>query len=99
MKQHWQITVNGKNVDFPMIRDDVKTWKDVYYFGFDTADGVSIKSTINFDIVEVFINGYYYGQVFGLLGSMYQEPTFDSKLPNGQVKHDIILKIKSYIHH
>lgn len=31
------------------------------------------------------INGYYYGQVHGLLGSMYQEPKFDLKLPNGEV--------------
>lgn len=58
---------------------------DVYFFGIDVAVGVSVKSTYNFDNVEVFVNGYYYGQVFGLLGSMYQEPTFDSKLPDGQV--------------
>lgn len=33
----------------------------------------------------MFINGYYYGQVHGLLGSTHQEPTFDFKLPNGEV--------------
>lgn len=31
------------------------------------------------------INGYYYGQVHGLLGSMNQEPKFDLKLPTGEV--------------
>lgn len=40
---------------------------------------------MNFDIVKVLINGYYYGQVAGLLGSMNQEPIFDFKLPDGKV--------------
>jgi len=40
---------------------------------------------LDLNIVQVSINGYYYGQVHGLLGSMYQEPSFDLKLPNGEV--------------
>jgi len=38
------------------------------------------------DIVELFINGYYYGRIHGLLGSMNQEPSFDFNLPDGEVK-------------
>jgi len=84
-KKCLQITVNGKNADFPLINDNLKTWRDVYFFGMDIAIGVSIKCTLDLSIVQVFINGYYYGQVHGLLGSMYQEPKFDLKLPNGEV--------------
>lgn len=80
------MTANGKNVGFPLINDDVKTWKDVYFFGIDAAVGVSVKCSIELDIVEVFVNGYHFGKVRGLMGSMYQEPTFDFKLPNGEVK-------------
>lgn len=80
--------MNGRNVGFPLMNENVKAWKDIYFFGIDSAVGVSIKSTLQFDIVEVFINGYYYGQVVGLLGSMSQEPSFDFKLPDGNVnKH------------
>jgi len=51
----------------------------------DIAIGISIKCSLDLSIVQVFINGYYYGQVHGLLGSMYQEPKYDLKLPNGEV--------------
>lgn len=61
---------------------------DVYFFGIDIGVGVSIKCTLDFNIVQIFINGYYYGQVHGLLGSMYQEPKFDLKLPSGKVKYN-----------
>lgn len=44
------------------------------------------------DIVHVFINGFYYDRVHGLMGSMNQEPMFDFNLPDGHVKRIIILK-------
>ncbi|XP_060861024.1 apolipophorins isoform X2 [Metopolophium dirhodum] len=90
------ITVNGKNADFPLINDNLKTWKDVYFFGMDIAIGVSIKCTLDLSIVQVFINGYYYGQVHGLLGSMYQEPKYDLKLPNGELPDDMASFLLAY---
>ncbi|XP_026815483.1 apolipophorins [Rhopalosiphum maidis] len=90
------ITVNGKDADFPLINDNLKTWKDVYYFEIDIAVGVSIKCTLDFNIIQVFINGYYYGQVRGLLGSMYQEPKFDFNLPNGELSNDMASFLSAY---
>uniref|UniRef100_A0A2H8TZF4 Apolipophorin n=1 Tax=Melanaphis sacchari TaxID=742174 RepID=A0A2H8TZF4_9HEMI len=83
------VIVNDKDVNFPFMNDNLKTWRDVYYFGIDIAVGVSIKCTLDFNIIQIFINGYYYGQVRGLLGSMYQEPKFDFKLPNGELSNDM----------
>lgn len=85
-----QVTVNDENVDFPLIRDNVKAWKDFAFFGIDFSFGVTIKCTLEFDIVEVCINGYYYGQVKGLLGAMYHEPTFDL-IPNISISDGIVL--------
>lgn len=64
--------------------------KDLYFFEMDAANGLIIKCSIQFDMITLFINGYYYGKVVGLLGTMNQEPTFDYKLPNGQVKKQTI---------
>jgi hypothetical protein len=90
------ITVNDKDVDFPLINDNLKTWRDVYFFGIDIAVGVSIKCTLDLNIVQVFINGFYYGQVHGLLGSTHQEPTFDFKLPNGELPDDMASFLLAY---
>lgn len=91
-----RVTVNDRDVDFPLINDNLKIWKDVYYFGIDIAVGVSIKCTLDFNIIQVFINGYHYGHVFGLLGSMYQEPKFDFKLPNGELSKDMVSFLLAY---
>ncbi|VVC28237.1 Vitellinogen, open beta-sheet,von Willebrand factor, type D domain,Lipid transport protein, N- [Cinara cedri] len=89
-------TVNGKGVNFPFINDNVKMWEDIYFYGIDASVGLNIKCSMEFDMIEVFINGYYYGNVFGLLGTMYQEPTFDLKLPNGQISDDMQTFLKAY---
>lgn len=77
-----------------MTRDYVNIWNELNYFGIDLTVGISVKCTLNLDIVEASVNGYYYGQVNGLLGAVYQEPTFDFKLPDGKVKKKINHLIK-----
>lgn len=89
--------MKGKNVNFPLIVNNDKIWKDVNYFGIDSSVGVSIKCALNFDFIIVLINGYYHGQVFGLLGSMYQEPSLDFNLPNGKVNNYTYTYIFIYI--
>lgn len=91
-----QATVNGNSLNFPFINDNVKIWKDIYFFGIDAGVGFNIKCTMQLDSIKIFINGYHYGNVFGLLGTLYQEPTFDFKLPNGQVKINDHMNIINY---
>ncbi|CAH1725498.1 unnamed protein product [Aphis gossypii] len=91
-----RVTVNGRDVDFPLINDNLKIWKDVFYFGIEISVGVSIKCTLDFNIIQVFINGYHYGHVFGLLGSMYQEPRYDFKLSNGELSEDMVSFLLAY---
>lgn len=78
--------MNGKDIDFPLISNDAKTVKDVYSFSIEIAVGVHIKCTLELEIIEVSINGFYFDRVYGLLGAMNQEPTFDFKQSDGKVK-------------
>lgn len=68
-----------------MTNDNVKLWKNSNFFGIDLTIGVNVKCTLNLNIVEIFVNGYFYSQVRGLLGTMCQEPTINYILPNGKV--------------
>lgn len=81
--------MNDKYVNFPLINKNVKTWKDFAFFGIDFSFGVAIKCTLELDIVDVCINGYYYGKIKGLLGVMNHEPTFDL-IPNFNISDGII---------
>lgn len=62
----------------------------MYSFGIEIAEGVRIQCTLELEIIEVSINGFYFGRVYGLLGAMNQEPTFDFKLSDGKVKKKLI---------
>lgn len=76
--------VNGAAVDVPLTHGELQAWRDWHTVSAQTTAGVRVTCTLDLRGCAVIVNGFYHGQLRGVLGAASTEPTLDGRLPSGK---------------
>lgn len=90
------ITVDGKDTEFPVHRGDLHAWRTYTDVTLLTEFGGRIECSTDLRHCHVTINGYYHGQLRGLLGNGNNEPYDDFLLPSNKVAENYATFTNAY---
>lgn len=79
------ILLNNKPAELPIHKNNLMGWRSYYDISLLTTYGAMIQCTIDLSLCNININGFYYGQIRGLLGNGNSEEFDDFTLPDDKI--------------
>lgn len=91
--------LNGVAVDLPATSagsEQLGAWREYHTLNAWSASGVRISCGLDLRVCYITVNGFYHGQLRGILGSASTEPLLDGRRPDGRIAAGAADLVASY---
>lgn len=77
------VRLNGASSELPAVHGELVAYRRWHTLAAWSAAGVHVECTLDLRVCSITVDGFYHGQLRGVLGTASTEPLLDGRLPDG----------------